>query len=111
MVGCYIFADIRNCTIGRTNASADRQNASADRQNLSADRRRPRSSSPKGGYKYKPVQSKMVWRPKAKPESDFFAPRSQPDSPITTVTPLDKEEDPWTYDLKKNEFTHKSKNS
>ena len=53
----------------------------------------------------------MVWRPKAKPESDLFAPKSQPDSPITTVTPFDKEDESWTYDLKKNEFTYKSKNS
>ena len=53
----------------------------------------------------------MVWRPKAKPEDDFFAPKSQPDSPITTVTPLDKEEEPWTYDCKKDEFNYKSKNS
>ena len=53
----------------------------------------------------------MVWRPKAKPESDFFTPRSQPDSPITTVTPIVMEDESCTYDLKKNEFTYKSKNS
>ena len=53
----------------------------------------------------------MVWRPKVKTESDFFAPKSQPDNPITTVTSLDKGKDPWTYDLRKNEFTYSSKNS
>ena len=106
-----ISADRRNCSIGRINGPADRQYASADKQIFFADIRRPRSSSPKRFYKPKPVQSNMVWRPKAKPESDFFAPKSQPDSPITTVTPLDKEDDPWTYDLKKNEFTYKFKNS
>ena len=53
----------------------------------------------------------MIWRVKTKSEDDFFAPKSQPDSPITTVTPLDKEEESCTYDLKKNEFTYKSKNS
>ena len=53
----------------------------------------------------------MIWRVKTKTEDDFFAPKSQPNSPITTVTPLEKEDESFTYDLKKNEFTYKSKNS